>query len=92
MANSTANARCRGNALLPQAARSQSIPLRRNVCLAREMLPEQFAAVAATVARVARAANEALRQSDVNIVQNNGSLTGQTVSHVHVHILPRRGG
>jgi histidine triad (HIT) family protein len=57
-----------------------------------EMSPEYFAAVGATVAKLARAVNEALRASALNIVQANGELAGQTVSHVHVHVLPRRAG
>jgi diadenosine tetraphosphate (Ap4A) HIT family hydrolase len=44
------------------------------------------------VAKLARAVNEALQPSALNIVQANGELAGQTVSHVHVHILPRRAG
>jgi histidine triad (HIT) family protein len=57
-----------------------------------EMSSEEFAAVGATVAKLARAVNEALQPSALNIVQANGELAGQTVSHVHVHILPRRAG
>jgi histidine triad (HIT) family protein len=57
-----------------------------------EMSPEDFAAVGATVTKVAQAVNEALRPSAMNIVQANGALAGQTVPHVHVHVLPRRAG
>jgi histidine triad (HIT) family protein len=55
-----------------------------------EMSPESFAAVGATVAKLARAVNKALQPSAMNIVQANGALAGQTVPHVHVHVLPRR--
>jgi histidine triad (HIT) family protein len=57
-----------------------------------EMSPEDFAAVGATVTKVAQAVNEALRPSAMNILQANGALAGQTVPHVHVHVLPRRAG
>jgi histidine triad (HIT) family protein len=55
-----------------------------------DMPPAVFAAVGATAARLARAVNEALWPGGLNLVQANGELAGQTVSHVHVHILPRR--
>ena len=29
-------------------------------------------------------------QEEISLVQANGELAGQTVPHVHVHILPRR--
>jgi histidine triad (HIT) family protein len=51
-----------------------------------------FAAAASTVAKLARAVNDALRPSGLNLVQANGEAAGQTVPHVHVHILPRRAG
>jgi histidine triad (HIT) family protein len=57
-----------------------------------EMNPGAFAAVGSTVAKLARAANDALRPSGLNLVQANGEAAGQTVPHVHVHILPRRAG
>jgi len=57
-----------------------------------EMPPEGFAAVGATVAKLARAVNETLRPGGLNLVQANGELAGQTVPHVHVHVLPRRAG
>ena len=55
-----------------------------------EMPSENFAAVGATVAKLARAVNKALEPIAMNIVQANGAIAGQTVSHVHVHVLPRR--
>lgn len=55
-----------------------------------EMPPEAFAAVASTVAKVARAVNDELRPGGISVLQANGALAGQTVPHVHVHVLPRR--
>jgi len=55
-----------------------------------EMPPELFGAVAATAARVAHAVGEVLRPGGLSIVQANGALAGQTVPHLHVHVLPRR--
>jgi histidine triad (HIT) family protein len=55
-----------------------------------EMPPEAFAAVASTVVKVANAVNDELRPGGLSVLQANGALAGQTVPHVHVHILPRR--
>ena len=55
-----------------------------------EMLPEAFAAVASTVVKVARAVNDELRPGGLSVLQANGALAGQTVPHVHVHVLPRQ--
>jgi histidine triad (HIT) family protein len=57
-----------------------------------EMPPQSFAAVGATVAKLARAVNETLRPGGLSLVQANGEIAGQTVPHVHVHVLPRRTG
>lgn len=57
-----------------------------------EMPPDVFAKVGATAARIARAVNEALEPGGLSLVQANGALAGQTVPHVHVHVLPRRAG
>jgi histidine triad (HIT) family protein len=57
-----------------------------------EISPEVFAAVGATVVKVARAVNETLQPGGLSLVQANGELAGQTVPHVHVHVLPRRAG
>lgn len=42
---------------------------------------------------VAKKIAEAIKKSglaeNVNILQNNGELAGQTVSHFHVHVIPR---
>jgi histidine triad (HIT) family protein len=46
-------------------------------------------AIMATVQRVARAVRFALNPDGVLITQLNGSAAGQTVFHLHVHIIPR---
>lgn len=57
-----------------------------------EMPPAAFAAVASSVVKVARAVEEVLRPGGLSVLQANGALAGQTVPHVHVHVLPRRAG
>lgn len=57
-----------------------------------EMPPDTFGRVAAAVVRVARAVDGALRPDGLSLVQANGAAAGQSVPHVHVHVLPRRAG
>jgi histidine triad (HIT) family protein len=57
-----------------------------------DMSPDAFAAVARVVAKIAHAVNDVLQPGGISLVQANGELAGQTVPHVHVHVLPRRRG
>jgi histidine triad (HIT) family protein len=51
--------------------------------------PESLAAVARTVQRVARAVKAAFAADGLTVFQYNEPAGGQTVFHLHVHILPR---
>lgn len=42
--------------------------------------------------KVARAMKEVLDFDGMNIVQNNGTIAGQTVFHFHMHLIPRYEG
>jgi histidine triad (HIT) family protein len=57
-----------------------------------DMPPAAFGTVASAAAKVTRVVNEVLRPGGISLVQANGELAGQTVLHVHVHVLPRRAG
>ena len=46
-------------------------------------------ALARLVRRVAHAVNDAFDPAGLNIYQNNGIASGQTIPHYHVHVVPR---
>ena len=50
-----------------------------------------LAAVIARVKKVAAILKEKLHCDGFNILQNNGAAAGQTVMHLHFHIVPRYG-
>ena len=52
---------------------------------------ETLAAVLARVRKVAAHLKSALPCDGFNILQNNGEAAGQTVKHLHFHIVPRYG-
>ncbi|OWJ56544.1 HIT family protein [Inquilinus limosus] len=51
--------------------------------------PATLARLMATVQRVAAAVRAALRPDGVMVAQFNGAAAGQTVYHLHVHVIPR---
>jgi histidine triad (HIT) family protein len=55
-----------------------------------ETPPEDFAAVARTLVKIAAAVQCALQPAGLNLLQANGPAAGQSVQHLHVHVLPRR--
>jgi histidine triad (HIT) family protein len=54
-----------------------------------EVEPEVLSALAAAVQRIARAVTKALDPEGLSIMQFNGGAGGQTVFHLHFHIVPR---
>ena len=53
---------------------------------------ETLAALLARVKKVAAHLKSALGCAGFHILQNNGAAAGQTVGHIHFHIVPRREG
>lgn len=51
-----------------------------------------LAAVARTAQRVAKAVMTELKPAGLNLMQANGAGAGQSVPHLHIHVLPRRAG
>lgn len=54
-----------------------------------EIEPEALARVVAATQRTAAAVTKALRPEGFSILQYNGEAGGQTVFHLHFHIVPR---
>ena len=57
-----------------------------------EIAPEDFAATARTAAKVAKAVKAAVPCDGFNLMQANGEGAGQSVGHLHLHIVPRKNG
>lgn len=54
-----------------------------------ELEPAALARLTAAVQRTARAVEKALKPDGFSVLQFNGAAGGQTVFHVHFHIVPR---
>lgn len=53
-------------------------------------IPEEIAALSMRLAKkMAVLITEKMNCDGFNIVQNNGAVAGQTVSHFHMHLIPR---
>src|SRR5256712_10999842 len=62
---------------------------RAHVALLEDLEPAAADALLRAVVRLARPVREALGAAGTTIGLNNGEATGQTIPHVHVHIVPR---
>lgn len=58
----------------------------RDICDADEGIAAKLFPLAA---RIGEAMKQRLGASGFNVVQNNGTCAGQTVFHLHVHVIPR---
>lgn len=64
-------------------------------CHASDIFELDEALVAAShklAKKIAVAVKKAVNADGINIIQNNGAAAGQSVSHYHVHIVPRFNG
>ncbi len=57
-----------------------------------ELEEEDAAKVFPVAAKIATALKKTYECDGVNILQNNGEAAGQTVFHLHVHVIPRYKG
>ena len=61
----------------------------KDICEADE---EVMAKILPLAAKLGKAMKSQLGASGFNVVQNNGTSAGQTVFHLHVHVIPRYEG
>ena len=54
-----------------------------------EIPEEEISGIMVVAKKLAKAVKEAYKCDGVNILQNNGEAAGQTVFHLHVHVIPR---
>ena len=57
-----------------------------------ELDSETVAKAHAVAKKAAEAIKAATNADGINILQNNGEAAGQTVSHFHIHVIPRHKG
>ncbi|HEY2071378.1 MAG TPA: HIT family protein [Rhizomicrobium sp.] len=57
-----------------------------------DLSPEGAAALIRTTQKVAKAVKKGLGASGIMLVQLNGTAAGQSIPHIHFHILPREDG
>jgi histidine triad (HIT) family protein len=65
---------------------------KRHAATLYDLTPEEAGAVMATAQRVAVAVRAAFDPPGLTLLQANGVLGGQTVGHVHLHVVPRHEG
>lgn len=75
---------------LGPATRGHALILPKNHAANLFELPEEDASKVLCIAKkVAEMMKEKLGCDGLNLVQNNGAVAGQTVSHFHLHVIPR---
>jgi histidine triad (HIT) family protein len=78
--------------VMPQADGHVLVIPKENAENVFDLSPEGAAAMMATTQKVAKAVKKALNAPGIMIVQLNGAPAGQSVFHVHFHIIPRSAG
>lgn len=54
-----------------------------------DLPPDELARCTSVFQKMARQIARALKASGFNLIQNNGEAAGQSIGHVHFHIIPR---
>jgi histidine triad (HIT) family protein len=78
--------------LMPQAEGHVLVIPRELAVTLLDLSAEAAEACIRTTQRVARAVTRAFDVPGIMIMQVNGAIAGQTVPHIHFHIIPRRAG
>jgi histidine triad (HIT) family protein len=78
--------------LMPQSSGHALVITREPAATLMDLSPEGAAACIRTTRLISVAVKRALDVPGITIVQTNGAAAGQTVPHVHFHVIPRRTG
>jgi histidine triad (HIT) family protein len=78
--------------VMPQAEGHVLVIPKENAENIFDLSPEGASAMIATTQKLAKAVKKALGAPGVMLAQLNGSAAGQSVFHVHFHIIPRSAG
>ncbi len=78
--------------IMPQSPGHTLIVPRESAQSIFDLSAEGLGHLAAATQRVARAVRAAFKPPGLMIMQLNGTAAGQTVFHVHVHVVPRYAG
>ena len=74
--------------IMPQADGHTLVIPKREAITMFDLTPEQLGALMATTQKVAAAVKKAFEPTGIVVFQLNGEEAGQTVPHLHYHILP----
>jgi histidine triad (HIT) family protein len=73
----------------PQALGHTLVVPKVAACNLFDIAPDDLKTLIAETQRIARAVRDALAPDGIQIMQYNGDAGGQTVFHIHFHIIPR---
>ncbi len=72
------------------AAKGHAIMLaKKHIPNIYELDPEDAAKIFSVAPKIAKAVQKTTGADGINVLQNNGEASGQTVFHLHVHFIPR---
>ena len=78
--------------VMPQSPGHCLVVLKRHAANLLEISPDEAAVVIRATQRLANAVKTALQPDGIGVYQFNGSAAGQTVFHIHFHVIPRHTG
>lgn len=78
--------------VMPQAEGHTLVVPKENAENIFDLSPEGAAALVKTAQKIAKAVKKGLGAPGVMLAQLNGAAAGQSVFHVHFHVIPRSGG
>ncbi len=75
--------------VMPQSPGHCLVILKRHAATLHEVSPDEAATLIRATQRLAQAVQTGLKPDGVGLYQFNGAAAGQTIFHIHFHIIPR---